>query len=144
MSVDKFGHYLHDKSDLVSIKNAPKLLGFFVDTNNNIDIQNKRIKNVAKALEENDVVSKVFMQTQIEKIEDKLNQYFKADNDKIQENILKNKLFFEEQIKKIDEKINGLESYIFSSVAITASTNTSHTKTGLIKNNNDFKKKFSK
>lgn len=88
MSVDKFGHYLNDtSSSTISIQNAPKLLGFFMDTDNNIDVQNKRIKNVAKALEEDDVINKVFLQTQIEKTENKLIKYFKEDANKIRDGL---------------------------------------------------------
>ena len=151
MSVDKFGHYLNDTSNIISLKNAPKLLGLFVDTNNNIDVQNKRIKNVAEALEENDVINKLFLQTQIEKLEEKLLTYFKADNTviqedlqmqieelqreikldieenyKIQKDIQKMKTSFEEQIEQLNEKIYRLENYMFVSIAESPSSRSQH------------------
>lgn len=147
MSVDKFGHYLNDtNSSIFSTKNAPKLLGFFMDADNNINVQNKRIKNVAKALEENDVINKLFLQTQIEKTEDKLKLYFKEDNIKmrddllsqiiklqseiklqledyykIEENLSKLKSFFENEVQKFNEKIYRIENYLFVSVADSGS-----------------------
>lgn len=139
MSVDKFGHYLNDTSGIISTKNAPKLLGFFMDTNNNIDVQNKRIKNVAKALEENDAINKLFLQTQIEKLEheitleleetnNKINAkllniklQLEENNNKINEKVVNIKSFFEEQLEQLNEKIYRFEKYMFVSIAESAS-----------------------
>lgn len=46
MSEDKFGRYLSDSSNIIDQKNALKLLRIFVDSNNNIDFENKRIKSL--------------------------------------------------------------------------------------------------
>ena len=107
MSIDKFGHYLNDTSGRVFVKNVPKLLGFVMDTTNNIDVQNKRIKNVAKALEENDVVNKLFLQSQIEEVRDEIHLILSQKLNEIRETISSMKLFFEKEIRKINELIYG-------------------------------------
>lgn len=74
MTVDKFGrHYSKQKynSDVLK-KNVPQILGIIVDRDNNLNIQNKRIKNVAPPREEADAVNKAYLQIQINRTQDQL------------------------------------------------------------------------
>lgn len=64
MSVDKFGHFSSYKNEILK-KDAHKWFGFTVDKDKNVDLQNKRIKNVANAVNENDVVNKSYLFLQI-------------------------------------------------------------------------------
>lgn len=132
MSVDKFGHYLNDKSEINLAKNAPKLLGFFVDQNNNIDVQNKRIKNVANALEENDCINKLFLQTQIDKqkqeIKFQLENHLHDFNKQMDEKITNIKTVVEHQNEELREKVYRLENYIYVSIADSASIRTQLTE----------------
>lgn len=62
MSVDKFGHF--SNSDVLR-RNVPKILGICVDSHNNLDIQNKKIKNLSPPSDDTDAVNKTYLQTQI-------------------------------------------------------------------------------
>lgn len=68
MSVDKFGRYYSPKKnyDIIKRKNATKEFDIIMDIDNNFNVQNKRIKNIANAVEEKDAVSKAFLLTQID------------------------------------------------------------------------------
>lgn len=63
MSVDKFGHYASNSN--VLRENVSKILGIVVDSHNNLDFQNKKIKNLGAPSEDTDAVNKVYLQTQI-------------------------------------------------------------------------------
>lgn len=71
MSVDKFGHYYNSMLNNNNIlrKNVEKTANIIVDNDKNLNIQNKRIKNIATPLEEKDAVTKGFLFTQIEQIQ---------------------------------------------------------------------------
>lgn len=69
MSVDKFGHF--SNSHLLK-RNVPKVLGIFIDRYSNLDIQNRKIKNLAPPSEDTDAVNKVYIQTQISRTRDSL------------------------------------------------------------------------
>ena len=105
MSVDKFGHYINDTSGVISMKNAPKLLGFFMDTDNNIDVQNKRIKHMSNALEENDGVNKMFLQSQIEKTQKEVMDQLNKNINEVYQIIEKIKKDFERRIKILNQKL---------------------------------------
>lgn len=62
MSVDKFGHF--SNSDSVR-KNDPKILGFGIDRHYNIDVKNKKIKNLAPPSEDTDAINRAYLQAQI-------------------------------------------------------------------------------
>ena len=109
MSINKFGHYLNDTSSIISIKNAPKLLGLYMDKDNNIDVQNKRIRNVASALEENDVVNKMFLQSYTEKMQKETIDYLKSDIEEIREILFNMKQMFIEEIKLLIEEVYGIQ-----------------------------------
>lgn len=69
MSVDKFGRYYSPKKNYDNIlkrKNATKVFDIIMDSDNNFNVQNKRIKNIANPLEEKDAVSKAFLLTKID------------------------------------------------------------------------------
>lgn len=123
MTLDKFGHYLNDTSRIISIRNEPQVLGFYMDADNNIDIQNKRIKNVANAFEENDAVNKVFLQTQLEKMQHEVIKDLKEQLDEIRKENINTKVFLEEQIEILNEKIYRFENYMFVSIANKAPAN---------------------
>lgn len=122
MSLDKFGHYLNDTSGIISVKNVPKLLGFYMDVDNNINVQNKRIKNIAKALEDNDAVSKLFLQSQVEKMQEEINKRLQEEVNEIRKENITMKLSLEKQIETMNEKINRFENYMFASIAVTLPT----------------------
>lgn len=122
MSVDKFGHYLNDTSGIISIKNAPKLLGFFMDGDNHIDVQNKRIRNVSNALEANDVVNKMFLQSYIEKSKKEIIDLLEENIKEIREILINMKIIFEEEIRMIREKIYKFEHFNVVTIDKGAST----------------------
>lgn len=62
MSVDKFGHYSNSNTFR---KNASKFLGIAIDQHYNIDIKNRKIKNLGQPSENYDAVNKAYLQTQI-------------------------------------------------------------------------------
>lgn len=66
MTVDKFGHYYNHKynSEILK-KNVSKSLGITLDQSNNIDFQDKRIKNLAPPSEGADAVNKDYLYSQI-------------------------------------------------------------------------------
>lgn len=132
MSLDKFGHYLNDTSSIISIKNAPKLLGFYMDVHNNIDVQNKRIKNVADALDENDVVNKLFLQTQLEKAQEEINERLQQKVNEIHKENIAVKLSLENQIELLNEKIYRFENYMFASIVKSTPTDDNSDKNILI------------
>lgn len=117
MSLDKFGHYLNDTSSIILTKNAPKLLGFYMDADNNINVKNKRIKNVGNALEENDAISKLFLQMQLEKMQHEIINNLKEEVNEIRKENINSKVFLEEQMKFLNEKIHRFENYMFVSIA---------------------------
>lgn len=49
------------------------MLGIAVDKHNNLDIQNKKIKNLGPPSEETDAVNKAYLQTQIHRSQEILN-----------------------------------------------------------------------
>lgn len=67
MSVDKFGHFSNSN---ISKRNVSKNLGISTDQYNNIDIQNRKIKNLASPSEDTDAVNKIYLQTQISHSQD--------------------------------------------------------------------------
>lgn len=73
MTVDKFGHYYNHKynSEILK-KNVSKTLGIIIDSNNNIDIQNRKIKNLAPPSEGSDAVNKDYLYSQINHIQEVL------------------------------------------------------------------------
>lgn len=117
MSLDKFGHYLNDTSSIILTKNAPKLLGFYMDADNNINVKNKRIKNVGNALEENDAISKLFLQMQLEKMQHEIINNLKEEVNEIRKENINSKVFLEEQMEFLNDKIHRFENYMFVSIA---------------------------
>lgn len=71
MSVDKFGHYYNSKLNYNNIirKNESKMFGFILDSDENLNVQNKRIKQVSSPVEENDAVTKNFLLSQINQMQ---------------------------------------------------------------------------
>lgn len=66
MTVDKFGHYYAQKYNSETLKkNVTHTLGITLDKNNNLDIQNKKIKNLAPPTEGTDAVNKTYLSVQI-------------------------------------------------------------------------------
>ena len=71
MTVDKFGHYYNQKynSEILK-KNVSKTLGIIIDKNNNLDIHDKRIKNLAPPSEGSDAVNKNYLYSQINHVQE--------------------------------------------------------------------------
>lgn len=66
MTVDKFGHYYNNKHNSETLKkNVSKILGIIVDENYNLDVQNKKIRNLNFPSEGTDAVNKTYLHTQI-------------------------------------------------------------------------------
>lgn len=71
MTVDKFGHYYNQKYNSEALrKNVSKTLGIIVDETNNLDIQNKKIKNLAPPSQGTDAVNKTYLSTQINHVQE--------------------------------------------------------------------------
>lgn len=71
MTVDKFGHYYNHKynSEILK-KNVSKTLGIILDKDKNLDIQDKRIKNLATPSEGTDAVNKDYLHSQINHVQE--------------------------------------------------------------------------
>lgn len=74
MSVDKFGHFSSG-----NIRNVPKVLGIAFDRYNNLNIQNKKIKNLGPPTEDTDAVNKAYLQKQINYSREILKQDLNSD-----------------------------------------------------------------
>lgn len=63
MSVDKFGRYSSSSSRKRRIENNShtKYKDFLLDSDNNINVRSKRIKNLGSPIENTDAVSKIFL-----------------------------------------------------------------------------------
>lgn len=73
MSVDKFGRYSKQKYNCdILKKNASKIIGIIVDSDNNLNVQNKRIKNLEIPREDADAVNKLYVQTEINRTQSQL------------------------------------------------------------------------
>lgn len=72
MTIDKFGHYFHGSE--VKTKYILIDFGFTVDENK-INIENKRIVNVASPLEELDAVNKAYLNSQFNHMKELLKKY---------------------------------------------------------------------
>lgn len=87
MSVDKFGHFSPDNSNAFK-RDAPKVLGFFIDGNRNLDVQNKKIKNLDTPSEKTDAVNKIYVQTQLIILQEVLKKEIHDENLKIREEVV--------------------------------------------------------
>lgn len=98
MSVDKFGRYSKQKYNCdIFKKNASKIIGIIVDSDNNINVQNKRIKNLGVPREDADAVNKVYLQTEINRTQDQLKRGLNTEVVNIRNDI-----------KELRSKINDL------------------------------------
>lgn len=71
MNTDKFGRYVNSgKVDFAvqRIYQKRPIGGFTLTANADLDVCNKRIKNVATPLDEQDVVNKIYLDRKIEKL----------------------------------------------------------------------------
>ena len=75
MSVDKFGHFSINNTKVLK-RDAPKVFGFFIDENRDLNIQNKKIKNLGSPAEQTDAVNKVYVQSQVNHSEEVLKKIF--------------------------------------------------------------------
>lgn len=64
MPVNKFGHFTVSTNNSLK-RHASKNFGFILDGDRNINVQNKRIKNVSSPVNDKDVVTKVFFDTEV-------------------------------------------------------------------------------
>lgn len=134
MPVDKFGHFVEVKNDSPR-KHVNKSMGFLMDRDRNLNFQNKRIKNLGYPIEEKDAVSKGFLQTEMQKLQQemittlqtqiqkiyqeltlklmsldsKLNDEISALTVKLQTNLLKELDKMDDEIKTLIRKVSGLE-----------------------------------
>lgn len=95
MTVDKFGHYYNQKyNSEVLKKNVSKMLGITVDEDYNINIQNKKIRNIAPPTEDSDAVNKAYLYSQIKHIQEILKHDLNTEFNSIRSEIseLKKKL----------------------------------------------------
>lgn len=64
MPVDKFGHYHKIRYNTFK-EDVEKTLGFVLDEHENLDIQNKRIRNISPPMQSSDAVNKAYLHQQI-------------------------------------------------------------------------------
>lgn len=111
MTVDKFGHHFNQKySSEGRSKHLLKIFGFTLD-GNNIDLNNKRIVNVAPPLDGSDGVNKEYVNSQIKHKQQHLKRNIRDEFNDLNRNFL-NKI--EERLNKIEEHISnciGREEY---------------------------------
>lgn len=71
MTVDKFGHYYNQKYNSEALKkNVSKTLGITVDEDYNIDVQNKKIRNISQPSEGTDAVNKTYLHSQVNHLQE--------------------------------------------------------------------------
>ena len=89
MTVDKFGQYYNQKynSEILK-KNVSKTLGIIIDKNNNLDIQDKRIKNLAPPSEGSDAVNKDYLYSQINHVQEILKRGISAEIVNIRQHVI--------------------------------------------------------
>ena len=74
-TVDKFGHYYNQQYISLTLKeHVSRFLGINTDENNNLDIQNKKIRNVGAPAEGADAVNQAYVHSQIKHIQEILKQ----------------------------------------------------------------------
>lgn len=97
MTVDKFGHFYNQKynSEILK-KNVSKTLGIIVDKHNNLDIQDKRIKNLAPPSEGTDAVNKDYLYSQVNHIQEVLKRGISKEVVNIRKEIIDLKLKIKE------------------------------------------------
>ena len=83
-------------------------------------------KESKSALEENDVVNKMFLQTHIEKAQKEIIEHLKDNINEIHEIILNMRIIFEEEIKMIREQILKIDHLIKVIVNENALTTENH------------------
>lgn len=77
MTVDKFGHHYNQKNQSIAVReNVSRLLGVNIDEDNNLNVQNKKIRNVASPAEGADAVNQAYVHTQIKHIQEILKKNF--------------------------------------------------------------------
>lgn len=85
MSVDKFGHYSNEKYSNENLKKTEsKLIGITMDNDQNINMQNRRIKNVGVPIQETDAITKRFMQAHVTQAKENIINYINTENKQIQ------------------------------------------------------------
>ena len=89
MTVDKFRHYYIQKYDSEILKkNVSKTLGIIIDKHNNLDIQDKRIKNLAPPSEGADAVNKDYLYSQINHVQEILKRGISTEIIKIRQDVI--------------------------------------------------------
>lgn len=97
MTVDKFGHYYNQKfTSEIKRKHFLKNFGVSLD-GNNINIENKRIKNLASPLEGLDAVNKNYVNSQIRHMQEH-----------IKRGIGEEVLIVRNEIKDLNKKIDDI------------------------------------
>lgn len=65
MSVDKFGHFSKNydfNNNEKARRKIQKVVGLVLDRDNNLDVQNKRLKNISFPTQEKDAINKHYLQ----------------------------------------------------------------------------------
>lgn len=106
MSVDKFGHFSSYKNEVLK-NDAHKWLGFTVDKDKNVDVHNKRIKNVRNAVEDYDAVNKAYLFLQIHNEQNILRNGIKKEINRVRNELLQVK----DQLKNILNELVILDRY---------------------------------
>lgn len=88
MSVDKFGRYSKQKYNTnILKKNVPRIVGIIVDSDNNLNVQNKRIKNLGVPRDDTDAINKGYLQAEINRTQDQLKRGLNTEVVSIKNNI---------------------------------------------------------
>ena len=111
MTVDKFGHHYNQKYSSLALRgNVSRILGINIDNDNNLDIQNKKIKNVAPPSEGMDAVNQSYVHSQNKHLQEILKKGIIQECSTIREEI--------SQLKKSQNEIfKFLSQFPFNSPA---------------------------
>jgi len=127
MSVDKFGHFSVDKERPENLKRRfNSTEGLFIDEDGNLNVQNKRIKNGSKPLDNNDLATKQYTDEILGNLGEDLRKIITQNVNRRLTKIssLENKIDLNSKradsadqiFAKILEKIKTIEDYIFKYV----------------------------
>lgn len=112
MTVDKFGHHYNQKYTSIALRgHVSRILGINIDNDNNIDIQNKKIKNLAPPSEGTDAVNQSYVHSQNQHLQEILKNGIFNECSNIREEI--------SQLKKSQNEIfKNLSQHPFNSPAL--------------------------
>lgn len=109
MSVDKFGHYIHEKQNPNHlIRDEKTLSGHYIDADGNFNIQRKRIKNGVIPKENTDIVIKEYVDKVMNESSDSLMSTISQHQDAVYRSINFKTAELDERILRLEELTSSI------------------------------------